>query len=73
MPPTLSTLRYSGALITAQQGRPIHSRVFRHPSLYGYASALGWPDRYMDQEDLESERLFDYGILAPKLWSSAGQ
>ena len=66
-------VRYSGSLITAQQGRPIHNRVFRHASLYEYAGALGWPDGYMDEEDLEAERLFDYGILAPKPWSDPGR
>lgn len=60
--------RYSATVVTAQQGRPIDSRVFRNPSLYGYASSLGWPSGYMDQEDLEAERLFDYGWVHTVSW-----
>ncbi|GAX85071.1 hypothetical protein CEUSTIGMA_g12491.t1 [Chlamydomonas eustigma] len=65
--------RYAATVITAQQGRPIHNKVYRDPSLYEYASSLGWPSGgYMDEEDLEAERLFDYGILAPLPWSDIG-
>ena len=67
--------RYTASVITAQQGRPIHSGVFRDPSLYAFAQSLGWPvsKGYMDNEDLEAERLFDYGILAPLPSSDAGE
>ena len=72
---TLLHLRYTGSVITAQQGRPIDSRAFRDPSLYAFADSLGWPvsTGYMDHEDLEAERLFDYGILAPLPLTSAGE
>jgi len=29
------------------------------------ALSVGWTQDYLDNEDLEAERLFDYGVLAP--------
>ena len=46
--------------------------MYRHPSLYDFADSLGWPQGYMDREDLESERLFDYGLLAPRPFTDPG-
>jgi hypothetical protein len=62
---TLAPCRYTPNLLAQQFGRPIHATVFRDPSVYSYGSALGWSQEYLDNEDLEAERLFDYGILAP--------
>lgn len=72
--------RRTGILIAAQAGRPISSTVYRDPVMQQYATALGWPtagsststtstdslDQYMSVEDVESERLFDWGLLAPE-------
>jgi hypothetical protein len=54
-------------LIIAQQlGRPIDSAVFRPEWINSSAGAVGWETSYLQQPaDLEAERLFDYGILAP--------
>ena len=57
-------------MVTAgQQGRPIHNRVYRDPSVYIFGAQLGWTQEYLDNDDLESERLYDYGLLAPAPFS----
>lgn len=72
MPAVLACRRRQTAQIVAQSlGRPISATTFRDPSLAAVAAArLGWSKQYYEQEDLEAERLFDYGLLAPPL--SAG-
>lgn len=54
------------AYITAQQiGRPIDQMAYRSAAVQQGAGLLGWSPVYMVGADLEAERLFDYGILAP--------
>jgi hypothetical protein len=57
----------STALIIAQQlGRPIDATTFRPGWINASAGAVGWDAGYLGgPEDMEAERLFDYGILAP--------
>ena len=57
----------STALIIAQQlGRPIDATTFRPGWINTSAGAVGWDAGYLGgPEDLEAERLFDYGVLAP--------
>jgi hypothetical protein len=58
--------RQTALIVTSQLGRPIHTRQFRPKSLESAAAAAGWSPSYMQgPEDLEAERLFDYGMLAP--------
>jgi hypothetical protein len=47
-----------------QEGRPIHSSVWRHPRTERLKLDLGWGAAYSAAGDLESERLFNYGLLA---------
>lgn len=59
--------RTTGMLIALQQGRPIHAKNYRDGSIYAYAkdSQFQWSKNYLNTEDLEAERLFDFGMLAP--------
>jgi hypothetical protein len=58
--------RHTGNIITQQLGRPVDSEHYRPASLQEGAAALGWSPAYMaGPEELETERLFDYGSLAP--------
>ncbi|GIL45852.1 hypothetical protein Vafri_2986, partial [Volvox africanus] len=59
--------RSTGMVIAAQTGRPVHSTWFRNPMVTGLATAaLGWSADYLAAEDMEVERLFDFGVLAPR-------
>ncbi|GLI63980.1 hypothetical protein VaNZ11_007149, partial [Volvox africanus] len=59
--------RSTGMIIAAQTGRPVHSSWFRNPQVTGLATAaLGWSADYLAAEDMEVERLFDFGVLAPR-------
>lgn len=62
--PCCATTPYITAL---QLGRPIDQTTFRGDAVYKGATELGWIDaKYgLYGEDMESERLFDYSILAP--------
>ena len=57
----------STPFIVAQQlGRPLHRNIFREGNVMRIAgSVLGWEKSYLETIDVESERLFDYSILAP--------
>lgn len=57
------------SLVTAQQlGRPISNTYFRSSLASTSAIGTGWSDEnYWNGADLESERLFDFTILAPPL------
>ncbi|PNH11434.1 A disintegrin and metalloproteinase with thrombospondin motifs 7 [Tetrabaena socialis] len=57
--------RSTGMVVAGQAGRPLHSTRFRDPAVSGLALGLGWPADNLAAEDLEAERLFDYGVLAP--------
>ncbi|KXZ46510.1 hypothetical protein GPECTOR_43g947 [Gonium pectorale] len=57
--------RSTGMVVAGQSGRPIHSTRFRDPRVASLAASLGWPASYLANEDLEAERLFDWGVLAP--------
>ena len=66
-------------IIAEQLGRPLHRSIFREESTMNAGrEQLGWTKQYLERDDLESERLFDYSILAPptnvegnllKVWS----
>jgi hypothetical protein len=52
--------------VALQLGRPIDAKHFRPAWLNVSAMAAGWDWDYLQgAEDLEAERLFDYGLLAP--------
>ncbi|KAG2501286.1 hypothetical protein HYH03_001088 [Edaphochlamys debaryana] len=58
--------RTSGMLISGQQGRPLHATRFRDGDVASLALGLGWAPEYVaGPEELEAERLFDFGGLAP--------
>lgn len=59
--------RSSGLVLAQQLGRPISQSDFRPAWLNASAAAVGWAASYLTDgpEDLEAERLFDYGLLAP--------
>lgn len=59
--------RTTGMLIALQQGRPIHAKNYRDPSVYAHTKdpQFNWDEHYLNTEDLEAERLFDFGMLAP--------
>lgn len=58
--------RSTGLIIAQQLGRPIDPTTFRPSWLASSAGAVGWEPGYLTgPEDLEAERLFDYGLLAP--------
>ena len=57
--------RYSSHVVAQQLGRPVHHTQFRPAALAPLFAALGWDSGYTEGEDLEAERLFDYGLLAP--------
>ena len=57
--------RHSPGVVAAQLGRPISDTQYRSSTAAAQAAALGWPADYWQREDLEAERLFDYGMLAP--------
>ncbi len=58
--------RSTGLIITQQLGRPIDPVAFRPSWLASSAGPVGWESGYLQgTEDLEAERLFDYGVLAP--------
>eukprot|EP00879_Flechtneria_rotunda_P022569 GHRR01023831.1.p2 GENE.GHRR01023831.1~~GHRR01023831.1.p2 ORF type:complete len:189 (+),score=60.11 GHRR01023831.1:160-726(+) len=58
--------RSTALIITQQLGRPIDPTTYRPEWLNTSAAAVGWDwDYLMGPEDLEAERLFDYGLLAP--------
>jgi hypothetical protein len=62
--------RYTPNLLAQQYGRPVHASTYRHASVYKNGAKLGWGLDYLDNEDLEAERLFDYGILVPAVSSA---
>eukprot|EP00878_Enallax_costatus_P047024 GHUV01057383.1.p1 GENE.GHUV01057383.1~~GHUV01057383.1.p1 ORF type:complete len:500 (+),score=122.35 GHUV01057383.1:95-1594(+) len=58
--------RTTANIIAQQLGRPIDPYSFRPAWINSSATAVGWDWNYlMGSEDLEAERLFDYGLLAP--------
>jgi hypothetical protein len=50
-----------------QMGRPLDLSTYRSAAVMQGAAQLGWTQEYMQNEDLEAERLFDYGLLAPEV------
>ncbi len=62
----LYNCRHTGLIVTAQKGRPLDATAFQSPASQSLANNLGWSPDYLANEDLEAERLFDYGALAPK-------
>lgn len=57
--------RHTPGAVAQQLGRPISDTDFRSTTSAAQAAALGWPADVWKNEDLEAERLFDYGVLAP--------
>lgn len=58
--------RTTANIVALQLGRPIDPKRFRPAWLNVSAMAAGWDWDYLQgPEDLEAERLFDYGLLAP--------
>ena len=58
--------RHTAGVVAQQIGRPISDSEFRSATSARQAQqALGWSADYFANEDLEAERLFDYGVLAP--------
>lgn len=63
---TAACCRSTGLIVAQQLGRPIDATTFRPPWIAARAAAVGWDPAYLNgPEDLEAERLFDYGLLAP--------
>ena len=54
--------RYAG-----QEGRPIHATTFKEAKTEQLKLDVGWTADYVSGGDAESERLFNFGILAPPL------
>ncbi|KAL4443898.1 hypothetical protein ABPG75_011635 [Micractinium tetrahymenae] len=48
-----------------QLGRPISDTLYCSKAAQRQAKALGWSDDYLQHEEREAERLFDYSSLAP--------
>ena len=64
--PLCGCCRHTGMITAQQLGRPVSPTHFRAEAAAAAAAAkMGWSKSYFDQEDLEAERLFDYGLLAP--------
>ncbi len=59
--------RHSGHHMAQQMGRPLDLSTYRSAAVMQGAAQLGWTQEYMQNEDLEAERLFDYGLLAPEV------
>ena len=60
--------RHTPGLVAHQLGRPGRDDEYRAPAAARQAAgALGWPAAYWEREDVEAERLFDYGQLAQPL------
>lgn len=57
--------RHSAVPVAAQLGRPVSDVRYRDETARRQAAALGWSDAYWNNADLEAERLFDFGMLAP--------
>jgi hypothetical protein len=50
---------------TGQEGRPIHATEWREAATERFKRDVGWEESYINGGDEESERLFNYGVLAP--------
>jgi hypothetical protein len=60
--------RNTAMVVAGQEGRPIHATDLRHTRTEALKSELGWGAAYISSEqEIESERLFNYGMLAPPL------
>lgn len=57
--------RHTPGAVAQQLGRPLSDSDYRSAAAARQAEALGWSQDYWAHEDLEAERLFDYGQLAP--------
>ena len=63
--------RHSAYITAHNLGRPIDRTTFRaETSAHAAKDRLDWSSAYWEGPDLEAERLFDYGVLAPveKRW-----
>jgi hypothetical protein len=59
-------MTFKACWAAGQEGRPIHATDLRHPETERLKSqVLGWDAEYVALGDIESERLFNFGILAP--------
>lgn len=63
--------RHTSLVVGGAAGRPIHRTAYHSNSTLRHAAMLGWSDAYVASTDLEAERLFDYGMLAPDAGTEA--
>ncbi|KAF6266656.1 hypothetical protein COO60DRAFT_1623446 [Scenedesmus sp. NREL 46B-D3] len=64
--PAACLCRTTANVVALQLGRPVDAKHFRPAWLNVSAMSAGWEWDYLHgPEDLEAERLFDYGLLAP--------